>query len=71
MNVVVEARRTTQEELHCQPALRIVVPIKFFSLAVVHWVDKVVDVNCTNLWQGFVDLSIQYEKDGPVPFVTL
>ena len=71
MDVVVGARRATQEELHCQPALRIVVPIKSFPLAVIHWVDKVVDVNCTNLWQGVVDLSMQCEKDDPVPFVAM
>ena len=71
MGVVVGARRATQEELHCQPALRIVVPIELLPLTVVHWVGKVVDVSCTNLWQGFVDLSIQCTKNDPVPFVTM
>ena len=71
MNVVVGARRATQEELHCQPALRIVVPIKSFPLTVIHWVGKVVDVDCTNLWQGSVDLSVQCEKGDPVLFVAM
>ena len=41
-------------------------PIEFLPLTVVHWVYKVVDVNCADLWQGFVDLLVQREEGGPV-----
>ena len=57
MDVVVGTRRATQEELQCQSALRIVVPIKFFPLAAVCWINKIVDVGCTQLWQNFIKFS--------------
>ena len=66
MNVIVGTRRSSQEELYCQPALRVVVPIDSLPLIVIHWVYKVVDVSCADLWQSFVDLLVHCEEGSPM-----
>ena len=41
-------------------------PVKFTPLTVIHWVYKVVNVVRTDLWQNFVDLSVQCEEGSAV-----
>ena len=41
-------------------------PVKFHPLTVIHWVYKVVNVVRTDLWQNFVDLSVQCEEGSAV-----
>ena len=66
MNVIVGTRRSTQEKFHCQPALHIVIPIESLPLIVIHWVYKVVDVSCADLWRGFVELLVHCEEGSPM-----
>ena len=63
---VVGPRCTGPEELHCLPALFVVVTVEFFLLVVVPWGCKRVDVYQTDLWQNLETFPIGCEKGSTV-----